>query len=176
MSAALPPPEFAPQVDAHTFRESMARVCAPVTIVTTVAPDGTPYGTTVSAFSSLSLDPPMVTVSLGKKSNILAHVRQSRRLSVNVLSSGQRDIAAGFGRSGGDKFSGLHWRMQERLPHLGPVTAWLACDVAELVDGGDHIVVLATVTHAQFSDRLPLIYARQTFGTHDELAKGQRCA
>lgn len=173
MSSAHPASEL---VDAHTFRESMARVCAPVTIVTTLTGDGTPYGTTVSAFASLSLEPPMVSVSLDNKSNILARVTASNRLSVNVLSAGQRDIAATFARSGGDKFAGVPWSAKEGLPQLGPVTAWLACKVVRLVDGGDHTVVLAAVTHAEFSDRLPLVYARHTFGTHDELAKGQRRA
>jgi len=163
-------------VDSHTFRESMARVCAPVTIVTTLADDGGPYGTTVSAFASLSLEPPMVSVSLDKNSNILARVADTRRLSVNVLSTGQRDIAKTFARAGGDKFAGVQWSVKEGLPHLGAVASWLACEVIRLVDGGDHTVVLAVVKHAEFSDLLPLVYARHVFGTHDELAKGQRCA
>ncbi|MFI5541796.1 flavin reductase family protein [Nocardia sp. NPDC051900] len=163
-------------VDARTFRESMARVCAPVTIVTTLTADGVPYGTTVSAFASLSLDPPMVSVSLDNKSNILARVTDAGRLSVNVLSTEQRSIAKTFARTGGDKFAGVQWSVKERLPHLGGVSTWLACEVIRLVEGGDHTIVLAAVRHAEFSDLLPLVYARHVFGTHDELARGQRCA
>lgn len=161
-------------VEADIFRESMARVCAPVTIVTTLTGEG-PYGTTVSAFCSLSLEPPMVIVSLGKSSNLLASIRSAGRLSVNVLAADQQDLAMAFGRRGGDKFAGIAWTVREALPYLEGAATWLGCTLDRLVDGGDHIVVLAAVTHAEVTDRLPLVYARQTFGTHDALARRGRC-
>lgn len=157
-------------VDAEAFRDSMARVCAPVTIVATVGFDG-PYATTVSAFTSLSLDPPMVIVSLGKQSTLLSHVRTSRRISVNVLAVDQGDLAMRFARSGEDKFIGVTWQLRDGLPQFPGTATWLSCRVDRLVDGGDHAVLIATVAQAEISDEPPLVYARHKFGTHDGLAR-----
>lgn len=157
-------------VDAETFRDSMARVCAPVTIVATVGFDRA-YATTVSAFTSLSLDPPMVVVSLGKKSTLLGHVRTSRRISVNVLSVDQDDLALRFARSGEDKFDGVTWQLRDGLPRFPGTATWLSCRVDRFVDGGDHAILIATVAQAEISDQPPLVYARHTFGTHDGLAR-----
>ncbi|MER7556393.1 flavin reductase family protein [Nocardioides sp. NPDC126508] len=158
-------------VDSDTFRDSMARVCAPVTIVATAGFDG-PYATTVSAFTSLSLDPPMVMVSLGKQSNLLSHVRTSRRISVNVLSAEQADLALMFARSGEDKFDGVAWQSRDGLPHFPGTVTWLSCRVDRFVDGGDHAILIATVAQAEISDDPPLVYARHKFGTHDGLKGG----
>jgi hypothetical protein len=67
-------------ISADAFRDVMATVCAPVTVVTTTTADGKPYGTTVSAFASLSLDPPLVMIALGNRSGLLAHARASGRI------------------------------------------------------------------------------------------------
>lgn len=157
-------------VDADTFRDSMARVCAPVTIVATVGFDG-PYATTVSAFTSLSLDPPMVMVSLGKQSNLLSHVRSSRRISVNVLAVDQDDLALRFARSGENKFSGVAWQL-----HDGSRSS-----------PGRHLAELPRRPLRRWrrprhphrhrrrgGDQRPsaLVYARHKFGTHDGLARG----
>lgn len=157
-------------VDAETFRDSMARVCAPVTIVATVGFDG-PYATTVSAFTSLSLDPPMVVVSLGKQSTLLTHVRASRRISVNVLARDQDDLAMRFARSGEDKFNGVTWQLRDGLPQFPGTATWLSCRVDRFVDGGDHAILIATVAQAEISDLPPLVYAQHKFGTHDGLAR-----
>jgi len=77
------------------FRAAMASVCTPVSVVTTLA-DGLPHGTTVSAFVSLSMQPPMVLVSLDLGSDLLALIRQTGRFGLNVLSSSQTGLALNF--------------------------------------------------------------------------------
>src|ERR1700749_2402374 len=74
------------------FRDLMAAVCAPVTVVTTVDEDG-PRGPTVSPFAPLSLPPPLVTVALDQHSALLARIQQTGRLGVNVLGSGAHGLA-----------------------------------------------------------------------------------
>ncbi len=151
------------------FREVMAGVCTPVAVVTGL--DGTrPHGTTVSAFASLSLEPPMVLVSLAHSSDLLAVVRDSGRFGVNVLGSAQADLAARFARKGDDKFSDVGWRLDGGLPRLDGAPGWLACDVTELVVGGDHYVALGTVLAAATEEAAPLVYHRRVFGTHSPLA------
>lgn len=81
------------------FRAAMAAVCTPVSVVTTME-DGLPYGTTVSAFTSLSLEPPMLLVSLDRNSDLLAMIRRTGRFGLNVLASSQPELAMNFARKG----------------------------------------------------------------------------
>lgn len=153
----------------NRFREVMAGVATPVTVVTSMY-DGLPRGTTVSAFGSLSISPPMVLVSLDRGSDLLAVVRESGRFGVNVLGSTQSPVARAFARKGGPaKFHGLAWNLDHGLPRLPGVLGWLACEVADLVDGGDHVITLGTVVAAETDDGWPLTYHGRMFGTHSLL-------
>jgi flavin reductase (DIM6/NTAB) family NADH-FMN oxidoreductase RutF len=143
----------------------MASVCTPVSVVTAMAGDR-PHGTTVSAFTSLSLDPPMVLVSLDKTSELLGHVRRAQVLGVNVLHAGQAALATAFARKGTDKFSGVGWALEHGVPRLDGVMGWLACRVERLVEGGDHVVVFGRVVAAAGSPGAPLTYHQRRFGTH----------
>ncbi|GAB88514.1 putative oxidoreductase [Gordonia rhizosphera NBRC 16068] len=150
---------------ATDFREVMAGVCTPVSVVT--AMDGArPHGTTVSAFASLSMTPPMVLVSLDRRSDLLAVLQRSRRFGVNILSHGQADTAVQFARKGPDKFDGVSWHGSAGLPRLHGTAGWLACDLVELVDGGDHVVAYGGISEAVRSLIAPLTYHARTFGTH----------
>jgi flavin reductase (DIM6/NTAB) family NADH-FMN oxidoreductase RutF len=165
----MPPIPGAQAVVAELFVESMASVCTPVSIVSTRTEAGQAYGTTVSAFASLSLDPPMVTISLDRESVLLGHVLRSGRIGINVLAHGQQDLATTFARSRPDKFEHASWKWDNGLPRIDNVASWLACEVERTVPGGDHIIVLGRVVHADNTSALPLIYARRVFGTHSEL-------
>ena len=147
------------------FRAVMSEVCSPVTVITSIE-DGVPHGTTVSAFASLSLEPPMVSVALDRGSDLLRMVRRSRRIGVNVLAQSQRELAVAFARKGGDKFAGVQWTSDSGLPRLTNAAGWLACEVEELVAGGDHVILLAHVTTAAVQASLPLTYHRRGYGTH----------
>ncbi|MBS9376570.1 flavin reductase family protein [Rhodococcus sp. B50] len=147
------------------FREVMAGVCTPVSVVT--AMDGKrPHGTTVSAFASLSMDPPMVLVSLDRGSALLAVVRETGSFGVNILSHAQSDTAMQFARKGSDKFVGTSWTSSGGLPRLHGTAGWLACDLVDLVDGGDHVLAYGGIVEAVASPAPPLTYHARTFGTH----------
>ncbi|MFF2313023.1 flavin reductase family protein [Streptomyces albidoflavus] len=155
----------------QAFRDVMAAVASPVAVVTAL--DGSrPHGTTVSAFASLSLTPPMVLVSLDQRSHLLAVIRRSGRFGVNVLGARQADLASGFARPGLGKFDGIDWSPSEELPRLPDAAAWIAAEVADYVDAGDHTVLLAHVTAAEPGEGSlrPLTYHRRSFGTHNPLA------
>lgn len=150
------------------FREVMAGVATPVAVVTALH-DGVPHGTTVSAFASLSMEPPMVLIALDRRSHLLALIRDSGRYGLNVLGASQAELALTFARKGAAKFDGLVWEVDHGLPRLPGAPGWLACDVADLVEGGDHLVVLGTVRAASTSGGLPLTYHSRVFGTHSSL-------
>lgn len=162
-----------PSPGEQAFRDLMAGVCAPVTIVTATA-EGLPHGTTVSAFASLSLRPPMVTVALDRGSRVLSHITATGRFGVNVLARTQDDLALGFARRGADRFAGVGWDFDHGLPRLDSTPGWLACEVAQAVDGGDHLLLLGLVTYARTIPAAPLVYGHRTFGTHSAFADRPR--
>lgn len=147
------------------FREAMGHVASPVAIVTTYV-DGTPYGTTVSAFLSLSMRPPMLLVSLDNRSSLLRWLRVGSVIGANVLASGQSDLASLFSTRGVDRFAAIGWELVDGAPALTDTHAWVAARVESLVTAGDHTLVLADVLGARSDTREPLTYHRRTYGTH----------
>lgn len=157
----------------QSFRDLMAGVCAPVTVVTT-AIDGRPHGATVSAFASLSLRPPMVTIALDRNSVLLERILAVGRLGVNVLGRAQDELALAFARRAVDRFAGVEWRMEHDLPRLLEAPGWMACDLADTVQGGDHILLLAEVVECATVVAPPLVYGHRTFGTHSAFERRPR--
>jgi flavin reductase (DIM6/NTAB) family NADH-FMN oxidoreductase RutF len=157
-------PSPRPGVDPVIFREALAAVAAPVAVVTSF--DGErPHGTTVSAFCSLSLEPPLVLVSLDRGSDLLRLVRHSRRYGINVLAHDQEEIATRFARKGADKFAEVPWTLDTDPPRLDGTSSWIACRLHDLVDGGDHVIAVGFVEHAEASPSHPLLYRQRAFGT-----------
>lgn len=160
------------------FREAMATVCTPVAVITTRSND-LPYGTTESAFASLSMNPPMVLVALDRSSQLLEVVRVTGTFGVNILASGcdhsgQAALAANFARTGGtEKFADVAGHDDSGLPRLPGVAGFLGCRVARLVDGGDHLVVLGDVVAADNTAGAPLTYHKREFGTHARLEEAR---
>ena len=147
------------------FREAMAHVSAPVTIITTMV-DGAPYGSTVSAFASLSVHPPMVLLALDNRGALINHVRASGRIGVNVLSSAQSDVAVRFATRGlRSRFDGLDWTEDNGLPRIEGCTAWLRCDEVICTPGGDHTVLMGTVSAAETGGADGLTYYQRRFGS-----------
>lgn len=159
-------PSTEPVADA--FRHVMAGVCTPVSVVTALDGDR-PHGTTVSAFASLSMEPPMVLVALDRKSDLLALVRGSGLFGVNVLGSEQSALATRFARKGIAKFEHVPWRETGGAARLHGAAGWLSCAVDRIVDGGDHVIVLGSISSAERFPGAPLTYHDQNFGTHAAL-------
>lgn len=144
------------------FRETLSRVPSPVTIVTTLA-DGRAHATTVSAFTSLSADPPLVLVALDRRSDLLELLHGTERFAVNLLASDQADIGLDCAKKGEDKLAGVNWRTEHELPRIEDAAAWLACEVEQILPGGDHEIVIGLVTACETGADEPLVYHRRRF-------------
>ena len=153
-----------PGVDPAIFRQALGAVCAPVAVVTSFY-DARPHGTTVSAFCSLSLDPPLVLVALDRGSELLRMIRRAQRYGINVLAHGQEAIATRFARKGVRKFDGVAWELDTDLPRLEHTASWIACRLHEIVEGGDHVIAVGFVEHAEAGAAAPLLYRQRVFGT-----------
>ncbi|NLE97096.1 MAG: flavin reductase family protein, partial [Propionibacterium sp.] len=144
------------------FRDAMARVPAPVTIVTTADEEGNPYGTTVSAFASLSVTPPMVLFALDNRGAMRDRITLSGRVGVNILAGGQDEIAIRFAKPG-LRFDDTDWHMDRGVPRIDGAAAFLHCHEVELLPGGDHTVVLGTVDTAESAGDVSLSYHLRAF-------------
>ena len=149
-------------IDAATFRHSLGRFPSGVTVVTVRGEDGRDYGMTVSAFSSLSLDPPLVLVCIGDDATIAAAVAAAGHFAVSVLAETQAALARRFAEPDADRFDGAAVsRGLHELALLDGAIATLQCAIVARHRGGDHTVVVGEILAATaLDDGRPLIYQR----------------
>jgi flavin reductase (DIM6/NTAB) family NADH-FMN oxidoreductase RutF len=147
-----------PLVATDQFRSVMAQVPSAVSVVT-CALDRQPYGATVSAFESLSIDPPMMLVALNRHSRLLHTIFQACRFRINVLSAGQQEIADRFAsKLSPDRFIGRGWKYDDGLRLLFDAQAWITCALGE--------VLLGYVKDAAAQSKPPLVHYARTYGTY----------
>lgn len=151
--------------DVGRFREVLGHFPTGVTVVTAIDDDG-PAGFTCQAFSSLSLEPPMVVLAPGKTSTSWPRIAAAGQFCVNILAEGQEALSRDFAVSGGDKFAGVGWHPAGNgAPVLDGVLAWIECSFVRAHDAGDHELVVGLVHDMGVEQRSrPLIYYRGGFG------------
>ncbi|MEV7393008.1 flavin reductase family protein [Streptomyces sp. NPDC091215] len=130
-----------------------------VTVVTAQF-DGRPVGLAVNAFSSVSMDPPMVLVCVNSASRSHASLCDARHLGISILSHAQSPVAAAFATSGGDKFGGVAWHEgRYGAPLLDDASAAFEAEVVSRVEAGTHSVFFGRIVGVETSERPPLVYA-----------------
>jgi len=156
-------------IPAEQLRHALGHFTTGVTVVTTTSSEGEPVGTTASAVSALSLDPPLVLVCLARSSETLAEITDRGRFAVNVLSDGQRHLSDNFARRGDGAVWGdvVHRGADDGLtsPRLEGALAVLDCELAERVEGGDHEIVVGRIHELEVGgDELrPLVHFRGAY-------------
>ncbi|MBK6660930.1 MAG: flavin reductase family protein [Proteobacteria bacterium] len=145
-----------------TFRRASGLWATGVSIVTTVDGAGKPYGLTMNAVTSLSLNPPMFIVCVDNNSDTLAPMRDSKVFCINVLASTQQDLSNRFAKKGDEKFNGVaHAAGATGAPLLAGALLSIECAVTRIVPGGDHQIMLGEVQRIVTSDDAagePLLY------------------
>lgn len=131
--------------DRREFRNALGRFATGVTVITACGINGRPIGLTANSFSSVSLDPPLVLWSLAKTSFNAPHFLAASHFAVHVLAYDQRWVADRFASRAGERFEGLPFTLSEEgVPVLAGCMARFECRTADIVDGGDHHIFLAT--------------------------------
>lgn len=161
-------------VDAQTFRETLAHWATGVTVVTTVV-QGSAVGITASSFTSLSVNPPRVLVSVNKRLYTHQAIHNAGIFAVNVLSEDQLEWGmrfAGLTPETEDRFAGIAiFRAQTGAPILPGVLAWVDCAVRERYDGVDHTIFVGEVLAAGTSgDANPLLYYNRQWRSLEDRA------
>ena len=146
-------------IDHLAFRRACARFATGITVATALDRDGAPHGMTVNSFASVSLDPPLVLISVDHSSVMLDLFRDSGRYGISVLSHSQRDLSQRFAERGQDRFNGTPWVPgQTGVPLLPDALAHFECEIRNIVNAGDHAILIAEVVALNAQEGTPVVF------------------
>lgn len=143
-------------VDPRELRNCLGRFATGITVVTCHGADETAHGMTVNAFTSVSLDPPLVLVSIDRRTKG-SHLLADAPFTINILDASQRDVALHFAGRPQANLQ-LEWVEGKLAPRLVGCLAFLECEPWQAYDGGDHILFLGRVHTLDYSDGAPLLF------------------
>ena len=145
--------------DPELFREVFGRFATGVAVITSAGPTGS-GGMTANAICSLSLDPLLALVCFENQARTLPIVREAGRFAVNILSSEQEDLAGVFASKlpEAEKLDAVEHRFERGMPIISGAIAWAACDVRDLLAGGDHTIAIGQVVALGLGDGEPLLW------------------
>jgi flavin reductase (DIM6/NTAB) family NADH-FMN oxidoreductase RutF len=146
-------------VSSELFRRACGRFPSGVTIATVFDGEGQPHGLTVSSFTSVSLEPPLISICLGHAVSLIDTFRAANFFGINVLADEQRHLSERFARKGHDRFQGIAWTPGEHgAPLIDGVLAAIECQVEQRIPVGDHDIFIGRMVAARVHDGAPLIH------------------
>ncbi len=146
-------------VNLDDFRAALSRFPSGITVVTSRAATGDLHGITVSAFCSVSLNPPLILVCIEKTTGSHVSISDTKSFVVNILAAGQDEMSERFSLPMSDKFEGVSYHAGVGgVPILTDALVMLECSVQNMFDGGDHTIFVATVDSVSIKDGEPLVY------------------
>jgi len=158
-------------IDPRALRDAFGCFMTGVTVVTTMDTSGKPQGFTANSFSSVSLDPPLLLVSLANSSRNLDVFAKGAGFAVNILSEGQKDISGIFARPSDDRFANVYWkRGPAGHPVIAGVSAWFDCTLDQAIPAGDHTILIGRVAGFEATPAAGLGYYRGAYVTPAQTA------
>ena len=154
-----------PSFDSAKYRQVLGHFPTGVTVITAMV-DGSPVGLAVGSFASLSLEPPTVMFGAGKQSSTWPKIQQAGRFCVNVLAEDQEDVCRVFASKAPDKFEEIGFRHSGNgSPLIEGTLAYIDCNVGEVIEHGDHYIVVGEVTDLEVRhEGGPLLFFRGGYG------------
>ena len=150
----------------RALRDAFGTFMTGVTIVTCRDADGGPLGFTANSFSSVSLDPPLLLVSLSRNSVNYVNFTTAGGFAVNILSEGQKALSNTFARPVADRFAGINWQAGPHgAPILPDVSAWFDCATHQVIEAGDHAILIGRIEAFHATPAPGLGYYRGTYFT-----------
>ncbi|MFQ6330053.1 flavin reductase family protein [Nocardia sp. CWNU-33] len=151
-------------VEPSDLRRAMGRFTTGVGLVMTET-DAGPHGATINSLTWVSLEPPIILISLATASRAARYVREAGAYSVSILGARQARIASAFAKPGGGKFEGLEvHRGASGLPVAPRALCTLECSVEREIEVGDHVILLGRVHSVQHRVGEPLAFYSGRFG------------
>jgi flavin reductase (DIM6/NTAB) family NADH-FMN oxidoreductase RutF len=151
-------------IDIPHFRQLMGQLASGVSIITTRDSAGTDHGMTVSAFTSLSLSPPMVLVCVDRDATLAPALTEASHLGVSILAATQQHLSQRFAESREDRFSGVEFRRGDSgVALMSGALAQLETRIVAQYPGGDHIIVVCEVVAGATGAGAPLLYHQAAY-------------
>jgi flavin reductase (DIM6/NTAB) family NADH-FMN oxidoreductase RutF len=148
-------------LDVAEFRKALGAFVTGVTVVTTKSRSGAPRGVTANSFTSVSLNPPLILVCLARSAKSHPVFTETEEFAVSILSKEQRAISSKFASSNPDKFVDVDWHTSVTgSPIIRHSSAWLDCVKHDMVDAGDHTILIGRVRDFGHRPSMPLGYYR----------------
>ena len=146
-------------IEAQELRRVMGHFATGVTVITTKDKDGNPQGLTANAFMSLSLNPPLILISVDKRATCYACFEPNKGFTVNFLSEDQEAVSLRFATKGIDKFAELKWREGGNGAALiDGALGSVECKITQCHDGGDHTIVVGEILEVTANGDRPLLF------------------
>ena len=146
------------------FRQALGTFATGVTVATTIDEQGNPRGFTANSFSSVSLDPPLILICLASDAAGCPVFTNSQLFCVNVLAEDQQHISALFASPSDDRFEQVDWRpCNGGSPIIKGAISWFGCERHDVIDAGDHVILVGKVVEYETSSRSPLIYCSGSY-------------
>ena len=146
------------------LRDAFGRFATGVTVVTTCQPDGTPRGFTANSFTSVSLDPPLLLVCIGKRALSCDTFAGCDHFAINILADDQKEILGLFASQSADKFDTADWHPDAQgMAILDGALTSFSCARHRLVDAGDHLILIGRVLAFETGDGKPLGYYKGAY-------------
>jgi len=148
-------------IDGIQLRNAFGSFTTGVTVVTALNAQGDPIGFTANSFTSVSLDPPLLLVCLAKSSSNLDPFSRAKQFAVNILSDAQKPVSNRFASRVEDRFAETAWRASAAgTPLIDDTVAWFDCKTDNVVEAGDHVILIGEVVDFANNDKRPLAYLR----------------
>jgi flavin reductase (DIM6/NTAB) family NADH-FMN oxidoreductase RutF len=149
----------AASVSSAEFRHACGRFATGVTIATVLDADRQPHGLTVSSFTSVSLDPPLVSICLGHAVSLIENFRAASFFGINILAADQQALSERFARKGLDRFEGVSWTIGANgVPLLDGALAAMECEVERRIAVGDHDIFIGRMVATRVREGSPLLH------------------
>jgi len=156
----------APAVAPDVFRQACALFASGVAIATVRAQDGVPHGLTISSFSAVSIQPPLILFCIDSACPFITHFRQGTHFAINILAESQRELAVTFAEKPDARFEGIAWSSGETgAPLVRASLATLECRMSSIIEAGDHAIFIGEVERAATGEGKPLLYFNRGYRT-----------
>lgn len=142
-----------------SFRQACGQFATGVAVATVCGPSGEPHGLTINSFTSVSLTPPLILICIDYRAQVLQVFLRASHFAVNILSDSQQDISNRFAYRAEDRFAGVAWKPGSTgAPLIDGSLATVECATRQVVEGGDHTILLAEAVAVSSGAGDPLLY------------------
>jgi len=157
-------------VSSEEFRRACGRFATGVAVASVTDETGAAHGLTVSSFTSVSLDPPLILICLGHEVTMIEAFRRAQYFGINILREEDRNLSTRFATKGHDRFEGVAWGPGETgAPVIHCALAILECETHQRITSGDHDILIGRVVRTRIEDSAPLVHYA---GRYHRLAQG----